>query len=141
MESDHVAVLERSLAAIEREVPVCLQALRAALGVLAVGFDVDGETASLAVDRQRVQLRVSRSCSAVDVMLRCSRAAVVDLVEARLSLLSAAMSERVQIVGKPELLASFDRAWMAYLAGAARSPSFPRILDDFLAVDLRLLQS
>lgn len=124
-----IAFLLDSLDAIRVEAPSCHGALcRALAGVpLLVGIGPE----AIVLEAHGGVLRRSDATPAVEV--RCTRTTLVDLIEARSTLLQALLSDRLLVRAAPELLGKLELAFAAYLSGAARSSTVPRLLDLFLA--------
>src|SRR5690348_10473451 len=78
-------------------------------------------------------LVLGRAPSDAAVVLRTTRDVLVDLLEGRRTLVDSAMDEAFEVRGAPDdVLASFD-ALAAFLHGAVRSPSMPRLLESYTA--------
>ncbi|HTQ06918.1 MAG TPA: hypothetical protein VMI54_23835 [Polyangiaceae bacterium] len=70
---------------------------------------------------------------APQVELACTRATLVALLDARVTLLEALLSDQLLLKGAPLELVRFHDALLLFLAGAARSPSMPALLSCFLS--------
>ena len=122
--------LVESLALLEQDFAVGHAALARALGPREVAIEVDGESLAVVGDGKSVQVR--RSVTAACASAALGRGVLVDLLEARTTLVDAASAGRFELTGAlPDLLAFHD-ALTAYFGSAARCPSFPRLLQAFL---------
>lgn len=99
------------------------------LGERTIRLTVDGEVRYLSMRGGR---HVVESEGAAGVELRTDRAAIVELVEARRSLLDAVLLERLSLRGAPEELASLYDTLVVFIQGAVRSRSLPALLDAYL---------
>jgi hypothetical protein len=108
-----------------------------ALGTREVLIEVDGERT--AVTSTKSATRVEAAPRAPVVECRTTREAIIDLVDARMTLVDAVVSERVWLRGSVGDLLAFYDGLMAYLGGAVRCPSFPWLLNDFRAMRSGLL--
>jgi hypothetical protein len=120
------AFLEESLELLQTEIPVAYRAMCAALAGRAVTITVGGDAARLVFDDAGVAFR--RNEGPADVCVRTTRRTILDLVAARLTLLDAALADRLELVGSPDDVIVFHDGLMAYLHGAVRAPSFPALL-------------
>jgi hypothetical protein len=77
--------------------------------------------------------RVTAEARAPAVECRTTRRAILDLVDARTTLMAAVVADRVWLRGSVEDLLAFHDGLMVYLGGAVRSPSFPWLLRQFRA--------
>jgi hypothetical protein len=102
-----------------------------ALGTREVLIEVDGERT--AVTSTKSAARVEAAPRAPVVECRTTRSAILDMVDARMTLVDAVLSERVWLCGGVEDLLAFHDGLMTYLGGAVRCPSFPWLLREFRA--------
>lgn len=124
--------LSRSLDVLERERPDVATRLAAVLAALAVAASVDGETVRLASDGEvvRVTPRTAGE-AAVAVTVATSRATILALVDGRVSLIDAVLSDALLLRGSPGDLARFHDALWLYLQGAVRVPAFAELLASY----------
>jgi len=121
--------LRDSFATLQRELPDIYAEMCRRLAPQDIAITVDSETVRLKFAREAV-LPVKRLAHPT-VMVRTGRKAILDLIDARSTLLDAAVEERLHLRGSPDDLARFYDGLMAYLHGAVRSPSFPALLQRF----------
>lgn len=95
-------------------------------------------TVLLIVDREKVVLRfdplgahiLSQLLNPV-VQLYTTRQTILDVIDARLTLYEAVLTDAILLQGAVENLAAFHEGLLTYVQGAARCPSFPALLDRF----------
>ena len=121
--------LAASFSSLRAEVPEAYAAMCGALAPRALALDVDGESVTLRFEPLRV-VEVADADS-VSVSLSTSRQTILDVIDARHSLVSAALAGRLDLRGAPSDVAAFHDAFIRYVQGAVRAPSFPKLLDDF----------
>lgn len=121
------AFLGASLGLVERQQPGFYAGLCRALEGLRLGVEVDGERSWVGLVGGRVGV-LPRGEGAVDVEVRATRGAVLELLDGRHTLLSAVLAERLWLRGRPDALLGFDDALGAYLHGAVRAPGMPALL-------------
>ena len=121
--------LGASFAILQREMPAAYATLCRHLAAHEVSLAVDGEVVPVRFEPQRTQLLDRPETPAIEV--RTARAAILDLVDARCTLHDAIMSDRLELRGRPDDLLRFHDGLMAYLHGAMRAPSFPKLLQSF----------
>lgn len=120
--------LGAALAALAREIPPAYAALTRALDGMSVRFDVDGRACSLrCADGVHA---LGAGLAGCDTEVATDTATILDLVDARCSLVQAVRSDRLHLRGPVAAVARFDRGLGAFLAGAVRGPSFPSLLED-----------
>jgi hypothetical protein len=115
---------------IERELPAGHLAVCGRLGRREVAVIVDDEHAWIRCDGLGIE--VAGNANAPVATARLGRAVVSDLLKARLSVLDALLAGRFELVGATGDLIPLHDALIAYFASAARCPSFPELLYDFL---------
>lgn len=126
---DFGAFLQRSLALLAREAPAAEHRLAHALGANVVTFRVDGAPVAVRVEEGRPRVAGAREPGHTEVAT--DPHTILDLVDAKLTLLEALTSERFRLRGSLDAVTGFDAALLAYLDGAVRCPSFPALLDEF----------
>jgi hypothetical protein len=123
--------LGRSLDLLRRELPWGHEALCRALSPRVVVITVDGEATG--VSCEEAMLRVGAASEDPAVECRTTRGAILELVDARMTLVDAVCCDRVELRGSVEDLLAFHDGLMVYLGGAVRCPSFPWLLREFRA--------
>ncbi len=115
-----------SFEALAREQPAIHARLCAQLAPRGVAIAVDDEIVAMRFDRHAVARGRSAGTTAIDV--RTTRATVLALVDAELSLVDAVLADCLCLRGAlPDLLA-FHEGLTTYVHGAVRAPSFPALL-------------
>lgn len=102
-----------------------------ALAPREVLIEVDREPVAVVCASTSAQVVATPTAPVVEC--RTTREAILDLIDAKTTLLDAVTSERVWLRGSPEDLLAFHDGLMIYLGGAVRSPSFPALLRAFRA--------
>lgn len=125
--------LRTSLGAIRRESPDAFAAMCRRLAPREVRLAVDGEELAVRFTPEDVAM-LAAPCRPV-VEFVTSRAAILDVIDARHSLLSAVLAETLVLRGALDDLLAFHDGLIAYAQGAVRSPSLPRLLERFRASD------
>lgn len=120
--------LERSLEVLASQAPAAYAALEGALAGLPLRLEVDGRSSVLSFEEGRHRLAGDGESR---VLLRTDRAAILDLVAGRISLVEALRSERLWLQGRPAHLARLDAALRLYLAGAVRAPACAVLLSAY----------
>jgi len=121
--------LGRSLRVLERENPRIAGEVARRLGRRAVAVDVGGERFQLRSDGCEVRVDVGYGEPAVRIAVRART--MLDLLEARETLLGAALGGRLVLRGRADEIAVFHDALTAWLHGAVRSPGFEALLVEF----------
>jgi hypothetical protein len=129
--ADPVAGLfRRSLRQLAVEVPASYRHLVDTLGSLVVEISItggDGEVFALGADQTRLAVRDGAAESA-GARVRTSRAAILDVLDAKLSLVEAVESGRLEVRGSlDDVLRAYDTL-IAYGHAAVRAPSVPDLL-------------
>ncbi|WP_297596489.1 SCP-2 sterol transfer family protein [Mycobacterium sp.] len=129
---EHVSsLLRRSVEHLEDEVPDSYRVLVAELGPMVVELDVDGEVFSL---RGGDRLRVSNGAAPVaGVRITTSRAAILDLVDARVGLGEAVGADTVAVRGSLDDVQRAHDSLLAYVHAAVRASSQPALLSELRA--------
>ena len=131
--------LRRSLAAIRAEAPAAYGRLAELLAPREVLLAVDGESVALRFSAGDVRELSRPEHPAVE--FRTSRDTILDLIDARCSLLGAARDDRCLLRAAPGDLVAFHDGLIAYLHGAVRSFSMPELLAEFRAGGRRAIPS
>jgi len=125
------SLLRRSVEHLEDEVPDSYRVLVAELGPMVVELNVDGEVFSL---RGGDRLRVSNGAAQVaGVRITTSRAAILDLVDARLGLGEAVEADTVAVRGSLDDVQRAHDSLLAYVHAAVRASSQPALLSELRA--------
>lgn len=122
------SLLRRSVGHLEDEVPESCRLLRTALGPMVVEIDVDGEIFAL---RGGSRITVTDG-PAPDARTRISssRAAILDLLDARVALTQAVEAGLVSVRGSLDDVQRAHEALMAYLHATVRAPAQPALLGE-----------
>jgi len=123
--------LERCLDAIETEAPLAYRRVACALGGRAIAINIgDGlATLSMASGRHRVARDAGSGCA---VELTLTDAVIGRLLEGRCTVLDAVFAGDLVLRGSADDLAALHDALLAFIHGAVRSPSTPRLLESYL---------
>jgi hypothetical protein len=121
--------LGASLSALRAEVPEAYAAMCGALAPRALRLDVDDEVVTIRFDPGAVVEVPSGEPAAVT--LRTSRTSILAVIDAQHSLVSATLAGVLDLRGTPTDVAAFHDAFVRYLQGGVRAPSFPRLLAAF----------
>jgi hypothetical protein len=123
-----LALLRRSVEALETGVPDSYRLLLAELGPLVVELEVDGEVFSLrGGDRLRVSGGAARSAGARIVT---SRATILDLIDARVGFGEAVEKGEVSVRGSLDDVQRAHNSLLAYVHAAVRDFSQPALLTE-----------
>lgn len=128
-DSSFASFLGRSLKLLERELPWGYATLCRVLGEREVLIEVDGEAAPILCTGH--SMRVEQAPRAPMVECKTTREAILELVDAKATLVGAILADKVWLRGSVDDLLAFHDGLMAYLGGAVRSPSFPWLLQEF----------
>jgi hypothetical protein len=121
--------LARSFDALRREVPEAYARMCRRLDSRRVDLRVDGE--HVAVVFARDEARIVADGRPGEVEVRTSRTAVLRVIDARDTLVSAVLADRLVLRGAPRDVLAFHDGLMAYVHGAVRARSFPGLLRQF----------
>lgn len=130
------ALIEASLRALQVECPPAYAQLCALMAGREVLLWIDDERAVIVFDGG--EARVVPEARAPCIWMRTSRQAILDLIDARLTLSEAVLDGAIALQGRVEDLALFHEGFLTYLRGAVRAPSFPALLDRFRRAPARL---
>lgn len=120
------SLLRRSVEHLADEVPDSYRLLLARLGPMVVELDVDGEVFSL---RGGDLLRVSDGAAPMaGARINTSRAAILDLLDARVGLGEAVDAGAVGVQGAVDDVQRAHDTMLAYVHAAVRAPSQPALL-------------
>jgi hypothetical protein len=122
------SLLRRSVEHLEDEVPDSYRALVAELGPMVVELDVDREVFSLrGGDRLQVFDGAAQTPS---VRIVTSRAAILDVLDARVALGAAVEAGAVSVWGSLDDVQRAHDSLLAYVHAAVRAPSQPGVLSE-----------
>lgn len=124
-----------SFGALEREVPSAYATMCSRLDGREVVLAVDGERLAIRFAAARATFLGKPEAPAVE--LRTSRATILDVIEARDSLLSAVVADRMWLRGRPGDVLAFHDGLAAYVHGGVRAPTFRTLLAEFRVVARR----
>ena len=120
------SLLRRSVEHLADEVPDSYRLVLDALGPLVVELDVDGEVFSLRGGRR---LEVSDGAAeTAGARITTSRAAILDVLDARVGLGDAVQAGTVNVRGSLDDVLRVHDALLAYVHAAVRAPSQPGLL-------------
>ena len=118
-----------SLVALRQECPTAYFLMCSQLAPRRVRLMIDGESVTLAFDPSGAHvLPVAQNPTAE---LVTSRRTILDVLDARLTLAEAVLSDAIVLKGCVDDLTAFHDGLMTYVRGAVRCPTFPRLLDRF----------
>ena len=124
-------LLQESFDCLERDIPLAYQRMCALLEGLSVAVAMDDEL--IVIGCAGLRGRVDPAGGPVAAELRTSRRAILAVVDGRLSLADAVLTDAVMVKGSLDVLERLHRALEAYMHGAVRSRSFPALLARFRA--------
>jgi hypothetical protein len=120
------SLLRRSIGHLADEGPDSYRLLLEALGPLVVDVDVDGELFAL---RGGQRLEVSDGAAGVaGAWITTSRAAILDLLDAKVSLDEAVQADALGVRGSLDDILRAHDTLLAYVHAAVRAPSQPELL-------------
>lgn len=123
--------LERSLASLERAVPIAYEALAHALAGRVTAVDVGGDRVAIVGSGRRIQ--VLRTDSGTAVEFATDMATVLALLDGDLAFVDALLANRIRLAGGLQEIAAFYDALMLYLSGAVRDPHQSELLAELYA--------
>jgi len=118
-----------SLIALRQECPTAYFLMCGQLASRRVRLVIEGESVTLAFDPSGVHVLPEAKESAAELVT--SRQTILDVLDARLTLAEAVLSDAIVLKGHVNDLTAFHDGLMTYVRGAVRSPSFARLLDRF----------
>ena len=126
-------LLAESFRVLAAELPAAWERFCAALDGLAVEIAVDGErfTVRFVFRAATITTETSRPAEA---RIETTKATILDVLDARLSLHDAVMREALQLIAPLALLGPLHQGILAYVHGGVRCPSFPSLLRRFRAL-------
>ncbi|KMO69764.1 SCP-2 sterol transfer family protein [Mycolicibacterium chubuense] len=131
--AEHISsLLRRSVDHLADEVPDSYRLTLESLGSLVVGLDVDGEQFSLRGE-DRLVVTDGQPASA-DVRITTSRAAIVNVLDAVVTLPGAIDAGAVTVVGSMDDVVCVHDTLRAYVHAAVRAPAQDELLDTLRAV-------
>ena len=119
-------LLARSFTVLAREQPEAHARLCQQLGGLALELRVDGERFAAGFSAEGAWVQDVEGNEPVRVATRGG--AILDLLDARLTLADAVLSDAVEVVGPVDILVRLHEGLGVYLHGAVRSPGFAGLL-------------
>ncbi|WP_458317363.1 SCP-2 sterol transfer family protein [Mycolicibacterium brisbanense] len=119
------ALLRRSVGHLADEVPASYRLVLERLGPLVVALDVDGERFAL---RGGPHLEVADGDVSGSPRITTSRAAILDVLDARIGLHDAVQAGAVNVEGSLDELLQVHDTLLAYVHAAVRAPSLPGLL-------------
>lgn len=125
------SLLRRSVEHLEDEVPDSYRVLVAELGPMVVELAVDEEVFSLS-GGERLQV-CDGAAQVAGVRIATSRAAILDVLDARVGLGEAVEAGTVNVLGCLDDVTRAHDALLAYVHAAVRASSAPGLLDELRA--------
>jgi hypothetical protein len=116
-------------------VPEAYGAMCEVLAPRALRLDVDDER--VAVRFTAGDARLVRDDGDCAVEFRTTRRTILDVIDARRTLMGAVLGDRLMMRGTPRDVLAFHDGLMAYVHGAVRARSFPPLLQRFRRVRRR----
>jgi hypothetical protein len=126
-----------SLETLSNEFSTAYHLLYTQLASRSVLLVIDDEAVVLAFDREGAH--VLPELGNPTIRLQTSRQTILDVIDARLTLLEAVLEDSIVLQGDTESLAAFHEGLLTYIQGAIRCPSFPALLDHFRYASTQLL--
>lgn len=120
-----------SFETLAREVPSAYAAMCARLAGREVALAVDGERVAIRFAPEEATFLATPDAPAVE--LRTSRATILDVIDARHSLVSAVVADAMWLRGRPADVLAFHDGLAAYVHGGVRAPGFRALLAEFRA--------
>jgi hypothetical protein len=126
--------LERCLDAIEREMPAAYRRIVGALGRRAVAIAIGDDLATLSIANgsHAISREPPAECA---IELSLTEATIRRVLEGRCTIVDAAIAGDLVLRGAADDLAALHDALLAFIHGAVRSPSTPRLLEAYLDRD------
>jgi hypothetical protein len=124
-----MALLVQSLVELASEQPRAYAEMCRVLAPRRLLLHVDGERAALRCSPNVVETDGVDGDAAVEA--HANRRVILDLLDARTSLLEALLTERLILRGGLDDLIAFHDGLAAYLRGAVRCRNFPSLLDRY----------
>ena len=118
-----------SLIALRQECPTAYFLMCGQVAPRRARLVIDGKSVTLAFDPSGV--RVLPDLKEKTAELVTSRNTILNVLDARLTLAEAVLSDAIVLKGHVNDLTAFHDGLMTYVRGAVRSPSFARLLDRF----------
>lgn len=122
--------LIRSLRLLEKECPEAYAGMCETLASREIALDLAGEPI-MALQFEARTVRALAQPRRPNLHLQTNRQTILDLVQGRATLLQAILRNDLMLRGDVMALADFHAAFLLYVAGAVRSPSFPLLLRRF----------
>jgi hypothetical protein len=121
--------LEQSLAVMRQEMPPAYEAFVGVLEGRRLAIEADGERRVVSFDASGLASHGEHEH--VELGVAFDRGTVLDLVDGRVSLPEAVLTDRIALRGAPAAVDRFDRALRSYVQGLVRCPSMPSLLIHF----------
>jgi hypothetical protein len=121
------ALLRRSVGHLADEVPDSYRLVLDKLGTLVVALDVDGELFTLSAGHGLEV--IDGSPGTAGAAIATSRAAILDVLDARVGLQEAVEAGTVSVRGSLDDVLRAHDTFLAYVHAAVRAPSQPELLN------------
>ena len=128
-DSSFARFIGSSLETLRNELSTAYHLLCTQLASRSVLLVIDGETVALAFNDSEAS--VLAELHNPTVQLHASRRTLLDVIDARLTLYEAVLSDSIVLEGNADDLVAFHDGLLTYVQGAIRCPSFPALLDHF----------
>jgi hypothetical protein len=122
--------LDSSLALIREDCPPAYAQLCRLLAPRQVQLHVDREALWLSFTPHAAALHPGQAPDPA-ITIRFTRLAILDMLDAKLTLQDAIQHGRIGLQGDLHHLTLFYEGWLTYLRGAVRCPAMPALLDDY----------
>ncbi len=126
------SLFRRSVEHLEDDVPSSYRLLVAEIGLLVVELDVGDDVFSVHATGDRLQVS-SGPAQTARVRIETSRAAILDLIDAKVGLDEAVETGTVSIRGSLDDVQRAHDTLLAYIHGAVRAASVPTLLSQLRA--------
>jgi hypothetical protein len=118
-----------SLIALRQECPTAYFLMCSQLAPRQVRLVIDGESVMLAFDPSGVHVLPQAKEPTAELVT--SHQTILDVLDARLTLTEAVLSDAIVLRGQVDDLTVFHDGLTTYVRGAVRCPTFRRLLDSF----------
>jgi hypothetical protein len=133
-EPNFFEVLARALAVLEAEVPEASAELARVLAGIALALSVDAEVRCLTAHSGRIVLQETGPAGPA---LQTRRVVLVELLEARRTLLDAILRDELLLRGAPAELAAIYDGLSVFIRGALRSRAMAALLEEYIGHEKR----
>lgn len=128
-ETSFAGFLATSFVLLRREVPQAYAQMCRQLAPRVVVLHVDGEVVPVVFSHHDAHFADMQCDPNVDV--RTTKTGILSVVDAVSTMIQAILDDRLMLRGPPDDLLAFHDAFLTYVHGAVRAPSFPSLLDAY----------